>query len=271
MAVSFSSDTIKRTTTQWSDFPRNIDLDPELNGRHEPRTEEEIRAFAADILANGQLTPVKIRKGDNGRPLLVFGHGRWEAVNWLNSNGHPEYRLQGTFEDLNDHEAFLQAISENRVRKDVSPIDDATNIKKLKQRFNMSIEDIAKVYFPLATTDADLKKAIHFVQQREALIGLAPEAEKAVRSGQIKITAAVKLSKLSKDAQRQRLKESEGRAVKGKDIAPPKSKQHTVKSLIQTMVKELDGGPGTIDDNEYEWLSISRKKFKKLVDLVGAR
>ncbi len=269
MAVQFESATLKRNTTQWVDYPKNIDLDPDLNGRHESHTQAEIEALAADILANGQHSPVLLRKQDNGRPILVYGHRRWEAVALLNSRGH-DIQLLANYEAMDEVEAFTAAIGENRFRKDVSPIDDAANIKILTTRFKKSIEDIAKIYFPEAKTEPEVNQAVHFVKQRQALIELAPEAAKAVRAGTVKITAAVRLSKMSKDAQRERLAASNGN-VRGKDAHPPKSKATTVKQLVASMIKALDKGIDDVDNTEYEWLNIDRKKFKKLVDLVGAR
>ena len=121
---------------------------------------------------------------------------------------------------MTETEAFVAAIGENRFRKDVSPIDDAANIELLRRKFNKGDEEIGKIYFPEAITEDELKQALRFVKDRAALLELAPEASQAVRDGRIKITAAVALSKLSREQQRKKVAKT-GK-IKGKDIKAPK-------------------------------------------------
>ena len=202
MAVAFSTE-ISRAGALYVDYPENLLVVPELNGRHEHTDVEDL---AADIAKNGQTTPVVIRKDDAGRPVLVFGHRRWRALCLLNSR-NPEQRRKITcnYLPLTESQAFALAISENRFRKDVSPIDDAANIQTLMQRFGYSEQDIAGIYFPQAKSDSEKESAVRFVRQRASLIELAPEAAQAVRDGKVKLTAAVALSKLTKDQQRAKL------------------------------------------------------------------
>ena len=200
MAVEFANDTMKRAGALYTDWPENIIIMPELNGRHE---HTDIEALAADIAAHNQLQPVGIRKNDQGQPVLIYGHRRYRAVCLLNER-NPEQRRKifCTYTPVTDAEAFGMAIRENRCRKDVSPIDDCANIRTLENKFGYTYEDIAAVYFPEAKTEAEKVEALRFVKQRAALIELAPEAAQAVRDGRVKLTAAVGLAKLTKDQQR---------------------------------------------------------------------
>jgi len=224
VAVEFNSETVKRAGALYCDYPENILIDPVLNGRHE---HTDIESLAADIEANGQNTPVILRKDDQGRPVLVAGHRRWRAVSLLNERSPEQKRkLVGNYFSLTEAEALAMAVSENRFRQDVSPIDDASNIKIFRKRFGLADEDIAKIYFPGAKTEADKATALRFIEQRASLIELAPEAAQAVRDGRMKVTAAVALAKLSKDQQRARV------AIPGKvkvaDVKPVKKADTSV-------------------------------------------
>ena len=215
--VEFAGD-VGRAATQYSALPEEILVDPELNGRHENTTVEEL---AADIAANGQHQPVVCRKNDQGVPVLTFGHRRYRAICLLNErNPKAPRKILFVYKKMSEGEAFITAIEENRFRKDVSPIDDAANIEILRRRFGKTDEDIAAIYFPEAATEEEKKTTLRFVKERSALIELAPEAAQAVRDGRIKITAAVALSKLTREQQKKKV--SGAGKIKGADVKPPK-------------------------------------------------
>jgi ParB-like chromosome segregation protein Spo0J len=216
MAASFQNDTTKRTTTLVADYPENIKIDPELNGRID---DTDITDLAADIEKNGQHSPVKIRKNAAGQPLLVFGHRRWRAVLAINERrrkaGEGLLRLECSYEALTDEEAFHEAITENRFRKDATPMDDCNNISIWKTRFKKSVDEIAAIYFPEAHTADAKATALKWVTDRASLVELVPEAQAAVREGGTKITAAVKLARLAPDHQKAVIAETKN-TVKGK-------------------------------------------------------
>jgi ParB-like chromosome segregation protein Spo0J len=216
MAVVFSNDTTKRTSTLVADYPENILLDPQLNGRIETTDVEDL---AADIEKNGQRTPVLVRKNDAGLPVLVYGHRRWRAVKLINSRlakkGEALIKLECTYETLTDEEAFAAAIAENRFRKDTTPMDDTHNIGIWQKRFKKSLEEIAAIYFPEAKKPEEKVTALKWVKDRAALVELAPEAAAAVREGKVKITAAVQLTRLSKDKQKEVIAQTQN-TLKGK-------------------------------------------------------
>ncbi len=211
--VEFAGE-VSRSATTYSAYPEEILIDPELNGRHE---DSDVETLAADIEASEQLQPVVCRKNEEGNPVLVFGHRRYRAICLLNSrNPKSPRKINFIYRRMTETEAFVAAIAENRFRKDVSPIDDAANIELLRRKFNKGDEDIAKIYFPEAVTEEQLKQSLRFVKDRAALLELAPEASQAVRDGRIKITAAVALSKLSREQQRKKV--AKAGKIKGKDI-----------------------------------------------------
>lgn len=238
MAVVFATD-IKREGALYVDYPENILLSPQLNGRHE---NTDVTQLAADIEKNGQREPCLIRKNDEGQPVLVYGHRRWRAVKLINSRRKPENKIKllCNYESLTDEEAFIAAIGENRFRKDVTPIDDSHNIGIWQKRFKKTVEDIAEIYFPEAKTPEAKAEAVRWVKVRAALQELAPEAADGVRKGEIKVTAAVALARMTKDQQRRIMAKAKSTVagrnrIKVKDVPRPKAKASSNKTGIKAI------------------------------------
>lgn len=228
MAVSFNVEHSR--TSEYRLLPQHVTIIPSLNGRHEiPDVEDLI----TDILANGQIVPVTIRN-DGGKPVLVAGFSRWRAISEINKRKLTALPLQlrCTYVQCSESEAFVANISENRFRRDVTPVDDAHNIKRLLNKYAMTEEQVVGVYFPqLKGSDdkAALRDALKWVKARIALIDLTPEAEKAVRSGQVAPNAAAIIAKMSAEHQREVV--SSGKRVSKKDaVAASGSKPKPKKS-----------------------------------------
>jgi len=266
--IEFKTD-VGRGATTFQAYPEEILLDPELNGRHELT---DVDSLAADIGLRGQSTPVVCRKDDLGNPVLVFGHRRYRAVCLLNDqNPDARRKLNFIYRRYTETEAFIEAISENRFRTDVTPMDDATNMEILQRRFGKTVEDIAKVYFPEAKTEPELATAHKFVKDRLSLIELAPEAQAAVREGRMKITAAVGLSKLSRDQQKKRvakegkIKVSDVTVAKGKKAKPAKIAP-TLKQLIEALIATADFE--NYDERKTVWISVHAEQLVALKNYI---
>jgi ParB-like chromosome segregation protein Spo0J len=278
MAVQWESDTMQRAGELWSEYPEVIHVEPDLNGRHE---NTDIDSLIADIEVNNQHTPCGFRKGEKGETILVYGHRRYRAVLAINkkraAKAEPPIKLLGTYLRLDDKGAFLRAISENRERKDVSPIDDAHNIGTLIERFQYSLEEIAKIYFPDIKSKEEIAEALHFVKQRHALLELAPEAAKAVREKRIKMTAAVELSKLSREAQRSLVNSQPTGRIKVKAVkkANPKKNGKEAKAVdreaVLPLVKKLLKGveEKQLNNDEYEWIEVKREVLLSLHNIIN--
>lgn len=198
-------------------YPEDIKIMPEVNGRHD---KPDIEWLIADILANGQHTPVTLRP-DGGIPVLVAGFSRWRAISEINNRGLAPIKMQVKCVHVKctEAEAFLINISENRMRNPTTPLDDAHNIKRLLNVYGMTEEQVIAVYFPTAKTEPELKAARKFVKERVALIPLSSAAAAAVRSGRVTPTAAVAIAKLSEAQQREVLERNEGK-IERKDVSP---------------------------------------------------
>lgn len=192
--------------------PRHIRINPELNGRHEEPTTDDLEE---DFLnpSIGQLAPVLITKDDDNAPLLLAGHRRWRAAMKITLAGKGPYagvfKLRCQYYKGSPLECFILTVKENTSRRETLPIDDGYNVSRLRNNFGMSYEDIAmKVYSRIL---ADGSPDVKWVQEREALSDLAAEAAEAVTGGRVKPSAVLELAKMSKTAQRNLLKSTEGK------------------------------------------------------------
>ena len=194
MAVDFKVPHTRRNTYLFA--PEDITINPEMNGRHDL---PDIEWLIESMVKYGQRTPVQVGN-DGGAPVLLAGHCRWRSAIEINKRKlTPEpFKLSCVFyKATSELDSYLATISENYDRNAPKPIDEAHQIALL-ERYGMSLEDMAKKVY---------RQDLKWVKDRLALIGLCDEAQKAVADGDIKkISAAVALAKLSKTAQRERLK-----------------------------------------------------------------
>lgn len=196
MAVEFKVEHTR--TSEYLLAPKDITFKPELNGRHDcPDIEELIQS----MVAVGQLQPILIRN-DGGTPILVAGFSRWRAAVEINNRKlTPQpFRLRCVYFKGSEQQGVLANIAENRVRNSTTPVDDGYNICRL-ERYGMTIEEIAKVY----------GEEVAWVKKRASLVSLTPEAQTALKKGEIKPEAAIVLAKMSEAEQRREMESAKKR------------------------------------------------------------
>ena len=130
--------------------------------------------------------------------VLVAGFNRWRAISEINKRGiwkdqgKPEpYRVRCSFTEMTEKQAFLSNIAENQCRNATTPMDDAYNIQRLVNVYEMSRDEVAKAY----------GMSLSWVAGRLDLIEATPAVEKQIRAGKIKGPQARTIAKLSKEHQ----------------------------------------------------------------------
>lgn len=188
--------------------PKDLRPDPLLNGRVKL---PDIAKFRRDFLDPkvGQVQPITIKKVD-GLPIIVDGVTRWRAALELTEEGigphgggvfylKCQYVVAKTPADY-----FILTIKAN-IRNEPTPEDDAHNIALLIHNFMLTEEDIAERVYGKLTLDG--KPDIAWVRERNALNDLTAEAMDALKAGRVKGKAAIALSKLTAELQREKLAE----------------------------------------------------------------
>lgn len=237
MAVQFLTKEDSRTS-EYRFKPEDLQIKPELNGRHEL---PNITWLIQSIRDRGQQTPVVIRS-DGGKATLVFGYSRWRAISQLNQEltaaGKPSLTIRCVYSRVNELDGFIDNIHENRVRNPNTPIDDAHNIAKL-EKWGLTFNEIAVIYH----------EDIAWVKGRLSLISLEPEAQIAVKEGRLKVTAAKAISKLSAAQQRALVAKA---GTKGK-VKSPEPAAVSIKSLRQ--LAETAADDTTLEKATRNWIT----------------
>lgn len=195
MAVTFDvKDTAGLRDNLFKFNPAEIVIKPELNGRHDF---QDLTELIEDIEKNGQLQPVTVRR-ENGKPVLAFGFRRYQAIVEINKKRKPadRMRIKAVYSEKSERDLFFANWSENHVRKQTTPLDDAFFFLKLKEDWGLSVAEIAE--------RLNLKPSL--ITARIKLAGATPEVQKAVKTGRLKATAAGRLAKLSSEVQKQAVK-----------------------------------------------------------------
>lgn len=251
MAVEF--DVKGSRTSEYRFLPEYLEIEPALNGRHEL---PDIQWIIDSILRHGQLQPVTIRRA-SGKPVLVAGFSRWRAVTAINKQKLTEkpLELRCSYTQLTEKQAFLANIEENRVRNQTTPMDDAYNIQRLVNVYQMTEQEIADSY----------RASVSWVKGRLQLIEATPELEKVVRAGKVTGKAAQTIAKLSKEHQVKLAKvaEEKGKVTPAdieKEVGKPKEKAPAPKSVLDTgdaMYRLI------LDEQPWNELELAAKAYGK--------
>ena len=183
------------------------------NGRSTKPKADELTDLKESIRKHGQQNPVVIRKvkEDKGkyRAVLVSGYNRAEAVRLLNEEG-VDVPLLCTVQNVNEYEGFLLNIEENLRRRNLSPYDIAIQIRKLKDTFGKTNEEIAEIY----------NRPSRWVNEHYRLLGLDQKTLNGVHDGRITLRAALELVALPEDQRKVVAKELDEEPVVVKADTP---------------------------------------------------
>ncbi len=186
--------------------PEAIVVVEDLRGRWTPPTEAAIIGMAESLLEHGQQQPVVGRKvGD--KVQLVSGFTRIAAARlirsgFVDSNGthvcDPDFQIKVVLRALNDEGSFVANIVENRERNATSPIDDAHNQDKLRDRYSKTDAEISRLYRCDGSTVARLKRLL-----------LSPaKVQDQVHLGLMTVQAALDLQELPPEKREQAVAEA---------------------------------------------------------------
>lgn len=119
-----------------------VPIDKIFHSPLQPRkkiNEEELKDLVASVKRNGVLQPVLLRKVEEDKYELVYGHRRFEAAKRANLKEIP-----AIFRRLSDREVLEIAIIENVQREDLNPIEEANAYYNLNVEFDLTQEEIAE-------------------------------------------------------------------------------------------------------------------------------
>lgn len=224
--------------------PTEISVDESVNGRWMPHDDASVAELVSSYEAVGQLQPVQIRKIADNKVSLVMGYRRWKAAVKFNEL-HPDkpMKLKCVLSSLNAEEALVRNIAENRERKETSCVDDAYNMRRLREEYGWTDIKIAEFY----------KVTSSYVSQLKKLLTLSLDLQRKVHNKVLSLESALALADLSEVEQAEALADADaegGSSTKNVKKAVRKKKvkkgQKQARSLAE--VREyLEGLTGPVD------------------------
>ena len=121
---------------------RSLPLSQLKPNRLQPRAdfdEEGLAELADSIRAQGIVQPIVVTQEDDGGYLIVAGERRWRAARRAGLDEVPVV----VREIADDRELLEAALVENLQRSDLNPLEEAEAYRTLKERFELSQEEIA--------------------------------------------------------------------------------------------------------------------------------
>ena len=166
-----------------------VDIEPNPEQPRSDFDEESLEELAASIKEHGVITPIIVKKADNGFYQIVAGERRWRASKKAGLKKIPA--IVKEFTEIQTQEV---ALIENLQRKDLNPVEEALGYKKLMDDFSLTQEEIA----------TKMGKSRSSVANSLRLLGLADEVLSMVRRGELSFGhAKVILSCTSKAMQKE--------------------------------------------------------------------
>jgi ParB family chromosome partitioning protein len=167
-----------------------IPLDQLKSNPYQPRKHFDktaLEELSASIKLHGVIQPLVISPSDNGY-ILIAGERRWRASKLAGLKTIPA--IVKKREELEQLEI---ALIENVQRVDLTPLEQAISIARLRDEFNFSYKDIAK----------RLGKAVSTVNNTARLLNLPDDARDALIKGLISEGHARAILAISGDDKRQ--------------------------------------------------------------------
>lgn len=168
--------------------PQEVIVDPNMRARWETPGKRRVEELAHSMYENGQFNPVVCRmSAADKRIILEQGGTRLEAALWITENLDPNWRIEVKIVDHNEEEGFASAILENKDRNETSPMDDASNMRTMRERYGWSDKDIQRL----------LSCNSSYLRSLEVLLTLPKKVQSLVHRRKLAVSAAVLLAGLS--------------------------------------------------------------------------
>lgn len=151
--------------------------------------EDTIKELAESIEKNGLLQPIVVRPMAGGKYQIIAGERRYRAFKKLGRTMIP-----AIVRDYEDEEVDKLQLVENVQREDLNPYDEAIAYLKLKEKYELKQDDIAKA----------VGKSRPYISNMTRLLSLEDEILEMLKKGEITVSHAKLI--LSLDTKEERLK-----------------------------------------------------------------
>ena len=105
-----------------------IDIEPNPDQPRKDFSEEGLQALADSIAEVGVLSPILVRKKENGLYEIIAGERRWRASKLAGKK-----KIPAIVKDYETREVMEIALIENLQREDLNPLEEAMGYQTLKE------------------------------------------------------------------------------------------------------------------------------------------
>lgn len=222
------------------------DITPNPDQPRRQFDEVALHELSESIRAHGVLQPIVVTPKKSGGYEIVAGERRWRA-----SKAADLKTIPALVRTLTDQHKLELALIENLQRRDLNPLETATAYAKLREQFNMSLEQIG------ATVGG---RSVSAISNTLRLLKLPDDARNAVATGEITEGQARPLIDLEPEQIDQLLPKiiAEGWSARKIEQAARDTKQHGVKAAIKPSL-------------DYEYKETAKRLTEQLSTRVSLR
>ena len=222
----FSTPNITQQCTPMSEMAEVAIADIEPNPL-QPRTdfdEEALQELATSIAELGVIQPITLKRGDNGKYIIISGERRWRASQMAGLERLPAY-----IREVEDEDLHAMALVENIQRENLNAIEIALGMQRLVEECGLTQEGLAQKVGKKRSTVSNYMR----------LLNLPSEVQLALKEGRISKGHAKAIAGLEGELQIKALK----RCIK---------KSLSVRQA-EILARKLAEGPKCANDEEEEY------------------
>lgn len=147
-----------------------VDIEPNPNQPRSDFDEEALEELSLSIKEHGVITPIIVKRAENGFYQIVAGERRWRASKKAGLKTIP-----AIVKDFSEIETQQVALIENLQRRDLNPVEEALGYKRLMEEFSLTQEQISQ----------KMGKSRSSVANSLRILALPPLAIDLLKSGKI--------------------------------------------------------------------------------------
>lgn len=152
---------------------QQLDLDQLIAGRYQPRQridEAYLAELEQSIRQFGMIEPLVARPLADGAYEILAGHMRWQAARRAGLSQVPVI-----VRSADDRTAAAIALVENLLRRDLNPIEEGRALRRLREEFGLSQEQLAET----------LNVSQSAISRMLGLLSLDPAVQSHIEEGQL--------------------------------------------------------------------------------------
>ena len=195
----FSTPNITQQCTPMSEMAEVAIADIEPNPL-QPRTdfdEEALQELATSIAELGVIQPITLKRGDNGKYIIISGERRWRASQMAGLERLPAY-----IREVEDEDLHAMALVENIQRENLNAIEIALGMQRLVEECGLTQEGLAQKVGKKRSTVSNYMRLLNLPSEvqlalKEGLISMGHAKAIAGLEGELKIKALKRCIKKS--------------------------------------------------------------------------